>query len=67
VALAFASAVVEPSENTLGYLEQALAEAKPALTWAIRFPIWDAILHDPRYTAVVTGMTYEPWDLSSPS
>jgi TolB-like protein/Flp pilus assembly protein TadD len=66
-AMAWACANIGPPEEALRYLEQALAEAKPTLCWAIRFPAWDAILSDPRYTAVVTGMTYEPWDLSSPS
>jgi adenylate cyclase len=67
VALAWACANVGLSEDALRYLEQALAEARPSLANSIRYPVWDAILHDPRYTAVVTGMTYEPWNLSSPS
>ncbi|UCC71813.1 MAG: tetratricopeptide repeat protein [Gemmatimonadota bacterium] len=67
VALAFPSAIVGLPEDALRYLEQALAEAKPSLCWAIRFPVWDAILSEPRYTAVVTGIGFEPWDLSSTS
>lgn len=67
VALAWASANVGLPEDALRYLEQALVEAKPTLCNSIRYPVWDAILSDPRYIAVVTGMTYEPWDLSSPS
>ncbi|UCC83665.1 MAG: tetratricopeptide repeat protein [Gemmatimonadota bacterium] len=64
VALAWACANVGLPEEALRYLEQALAEAKPALANSIRYPVWDAILSDPRYTAVVTGMNYVPWDLS---
>ncbi|MGD2153822.1 MAG: tetratricopeptide repeat protein [Gemmatimonadales bacterium] len=64
VALAWACANVGLPEDALHYLEQELAEAKPALCNSIRYPFWDAILSDPRYTAVVTGMNYEPWDLS---
>ena len=67
VALAWTCANVGLSEDALRYLEQALAEARPSLTNSIRYPVWDAILQDPRYTAVVTGMTYAPWDLSSPN
>jgi adenylate cyclase len=67
VALAWACANVGLPEDALRYLEQALAEAKPTLCNCIRYPVWDAILSDPRYTAVVTGMNFEPWDLSSPS
>jgi tetratricopeptide (TPR) repeat protein len=67
-ALAWASANVGRPEDALRYLEQALAEAKPAICWAIRFPVWDdAILSDARYTAVLTGIGFEPWDPSSPS
>ena len=64
VALAWACANVGLPEDALRYLEQALTEAKPALCNSIRYPVWDAIISDPRYTAVVTGMNYEPWDLS---
>lgn len=64
VALAWACANVGLPEDALGYLEQALAEAKPALCNSIRYPVWDAILSDPRYAAVVTGLNFEPWDLS---
>jgi TolB-like protein/Flp pilus assembly protein TadD len=64
VALAFASANVGLPEDALRYLEQALAEAKPTLCNSIRYPFWDSILSDPRYTAVVRGMNFEPWDLS---
>lgn len=67
VALAWACANVGLPEDALGYLEQALAEAKPALCNSIRYPVWDAILSDPRYAAVVTGLNFEPWDLSSPN
>jgi adenylate cyclase len=67
VALAWACANVGLPEDALRYLEQALAEAHPTLSNSIRYPVWDAILSDPRYTAVVTGINFEPWDLSSPS
>ncbi|UCC82579.1 MAG: tetratricopeptide repeat protein, partial [Gemmatimonadota bacterium] len=64
VQLGYASANVGLPEDALRYLEQALAEDKPSLCYSIRFPIWDAILSDPRFTAVVTGINFEPWDLS---
>jgi TolB-like protein len=67
VALAWTCANVGLPEEALHYLEQALAEGDPALVNSIRYPVWDAILSDPRYTAVVTGMNFEPWDLSQPS
>jgi len=67
VARAMVCANVGLPGDALRYLEQALAEASPALANSIRYPVWDAILSDPRYTAVLTGMNFEPWDLSSPS
>ncbi|NIN73118.1 MAG: tetratricopeptide repeat protein [Gemmatimonadetes bacterium] len=66
-AMAWACANIGLPEDALRYLEQALADSKPSLCYTIRFPLWDAILSDPRYTAVVTGIGFEPWDLSSPS
>ena len=67
VALAWTCANVGLPEEALRYLEQALAEGDVALVNSIRYPVWDAILSDPRYTAVITGMDFEPWDLSRPS
>ena len=67
VALAWACANVGLLEDALCYLEQALSEAHPTLSNSIRYPVWDAILSNPRYTAVVTGLDMKPWDLSSPS
>ena len=65
VALAWACANVGLLEEALCYLEQALAEAHPTLSNSIRYPVWDAILSNPRYIAVITGMNMKPWDLSS--
>ncbi len=67
VALAWACANVGLADEALSHLEQALAESHPSLANAIRYPVWDAILSHPRYTAVVTSMNMVPWDLSSPS
>jgi TolB-like protein/Tfp pilus assembly protein PilF len=66
VVRAMVCANVGSQEDALRYLQEAVAKVDPALLF-IRFPVWDPILADPRYTAVVTGMNYEPWDLSSPS
>ena len=49
------------------YLVMGLVVVEAALVNSIRYPVWDAILSDPRYTAVITGMNFEPWDLSRPS
>jgi tetratricopeptide (TPR) repeat protein len=65
VALAVACANNGLPEEALGYLEQALVEAGPTLTNLIRYPVWDDIQSNPRYTEVVTAMNWKPWNTPS--